>query len=130
MDEADCDIGHSLGWPRVDVLAIGLVGFEFVATELVDEESFFGILIPDFLVSSAKVILVVDEEFFQARTSNVRELDFHFCRGFGCFASLRNILFSRTGGLYHLIDGPISSAEKAFAEMIGEIVDDLGFSIG
>jgi hypothetical protein len=53
-------------------------------------------------------------------------------QNFSCFgsggshASLRNVLFSATGSLYHWVNGPVGFPVKAIDKLYGAVVDDFG----
>ena len=53
--------------------------------------------------------MIVQQQFLQARAGHVGELQLHLGRGDGGFAAFGDVLFSRTGGLHHLVDGPVTT---------------------
>ena len=130
VDEAQRDIRYYLCRSSVRESTVVFVGLFFAASEFADEERFFGVLFLNRMIASAQEILVVDEKFFETGSRDICELELYFGRGLGGFAAFRDILLPGAGGLYHLVDGAVSSTEKTLAETIGKIVDDFRFSIG
>ena len=97
--------------------------------EFADVEGFLAVLVPDGVIADAEVILVVEEEFFEAGAGDVDELQFGFGGSDGCFAAFGDVLFSGPGGLHHLVDGAVPPAEEAVGEAEGEVVDDLSLPL-
>lgn len=129
VDEAQHDICYYLCRSSVRESTVVFVGLFFPESEFADEERFFGVLFPNRMIASAQEILAVDEKFFETGSRNICELELYFCRGLGGFAAFRDILLPGASSLYHLVDGAISPMKEAVAELVGEIVDNLCFSV-
>lgn len=130
VNEANGDVGNDFGRAGFDVGFVGLVGFVILASEFADVEGFFVVFFPDAVTSCAEVVAVVFEEFFEAGSGYVGELDLGFGGGDGGFAAFYDVLFAGTGGLDHLVDGAVGFGEVLLCEVIGEVVDDFGFAVG
>jgi hypothetical protein len=80
--------------------------------------------------SHPEVIPVVIQEFFEAGTGYIGELQLGFLGGASGFTSLEEVLFAGTGGLDHLVDSSVPFAEVFVCEVEGEVIDYLGFLKG
>lgn len=129
VNEANGDVGDDFGRAGFDVGFVGLVGFVFLAAEFADVEGFFVFFFPDTVASCAEVVAVVFEEFFEAGSGYVGELDFGFGGGDGGFAAFEDVLFAGTGSLDHLVDGSVGFGEVLLCEVVGEVVDDFRFAV-
>lgn len=130
VDEADGDVGEDFRWAGVHEGAVGVEALVGRAAQLADVEGFFAVLVPDGVIADAEVILVVEEEFFEAGAGDVDELQLGFGGSDGGFAAFGDVLFSGSGGLHHLVDGAVPPAEEAVGEAEGEVVDDLSLLVG
>lgn len=98
--------------------------------KLADSEGFLGILVPLCEVADSQEVFVIGEEFFEACSRDVGELDLHFGRSGGCFRAFDDVLLAGPRRLNHLVDGAVALPEESLAEVIGEIVDNLGLLEG
>lgn len=130
VEEADCDVGNDFGGAGFAEGAVGLIGDGGGLGEFAGVGGFFGVFGPEGVGPGAEVVFVVDEEFFEAGAGDVGEFDFGFGGGSRGFAAFRDVLLAGSCGLDHLVDGAVASREEAVAEVVGEVVDDLGFLKG
>ncbi len=82
------------------------------------------------MIADAQVVAVVVEQFFEAGAGDVGELDFGLGGGERGFAGFEDVFLAGAGGLDHLVDGAVASAEVFVGEAEGDVVDDFGFLEG
>jgi len=80
---------------------------------------------PLFESALAEIIPIVAPKLFQAETRRVGKLHFDPLRGAAGSASLHNILCAAASGLDHLVVGPATSIDVAFAETNRDIEAEL-----
>lgn len=130
VDEADRDVCEGFGRTVFEEGAVGIEAFVGGFAEAAGIKGFSGVFRPLRQVAGAEEILVVDEEFFEARAGDVGEFEFGFGGGQRGFAAFGDVLFAGARGLHHLVDGAVASPEELLTKPEGEIIDDLGFSVG
>lgn len=75
VDQADCDVGNDLRRPGFEEFAKVLEGQRSLFAQAADVERFAGVFLPEGKVSGPQVVLVVVEQFLEAATSDVCEVD-------------------------------------------------------
>ncbi len=126
MDKADRNIGH-------DIRAAGFNKFPIrvkirirISTQLANEQGLPRTLFPNPEIADPQKIVVVLQQLLQTRSRNVDQLDLHLFRGSGYLSPFDDILFSRSGRLYHLVYGPVTSGKKSLTKSKRQTVNDLG----
>lgn len=84
---------------------------------------------PLFEVASAKVVFVVDKEFFEAGFCHVGEFYFRLARCGCCLIAFGYVLLAASCSLYHLVNGTVAALQIAMGEVVGDVVDDFGHGI-
>jgi hypothetical protein len=130
VDQTENRVGGGLGRGLLDIGPIGQIGPIGPIRDPADRLGRRCILGPDGQVTLAEEILVVLQQFFQARAGDARELELGLLAGRGGLAALRGVLLAAPGGLYHLIVRPRAAVDKAIAKGDRRIVDDLGRLVG
>jgi hypothetical protein len=130
VDEADGNVRKDGGRTGVEDNAVEFESLRGFAAEASDVEGLAGVFVPNGKVAGAKVVEIVVEEFLQAGAGDAGELDLGLFGSAPGFAAFENILFARTSGLDHLVDGTVAFPEEFVSEPEGEVVDDFGLLEG
>src|SRR5436190_5798795 len=119
INQAKGDVGYGFWRTSLHKFAVKLICLRGFAANCADKLSFFGILGPNGEVPSAKKIFVIVQQFFEAGSGNVGELDFGFFGGGAGLAAFEDVLFAGASGLDHLIDGTVAFGQKFVREAEG-----------
>ena len=130
VDQADGNIGDHFGRAGFHERAVKLVGLRDFAPEPADIEGFLGVFVPFGVFAHAEVIAVIVEQFFEAGTAHVGELDLGFLGSGGRLAAFQDVLFAGPGGLHHLVVGAGFLAYEAVAEMERGIIHHQRLLVG
>ena len=124
MDKGDAEVGdllivhalHHFSIVGSELFATGVLAHLFVARM---EAA------PLFEVASAKVIFVVDKEFFEAGFCHVGE--FYLCLArCGCsLIAFGYVLLAASCSLYHLVNGTVAALQIAMGEVVGDVINNL-----
>jgi hypothetical protein len=125
VDQAEGDVCYDFGGAVLAKRTEILVAYAGTSSKTTHIYGLAAVFVPDSELSSPKEIVVVAQQFFKAAPCDVRELYLCLLRSSRRFAALHYVLFSGSSCLDHLIDCTVSLPEKAPAELIGHIEDDL-----
>jgi hypothetical protein len=130
VNQTDRYIRNYLKWAGLAEFAIVFIGHMRIAVKAPNKSGLAAIFFPEWKVPNPKYIAIVGQQFLQACACNTDQLDFHLFGSAGRLAAFHDILFPRSGGLDHLINRAIRFSKKPLTKPIGEIVNNLGLSIG
>jgi hypothetical protein len=130
VNEADGNVGDHLRRAGFHKLAVKFKRMWSLAAQPSHELRLFGVLVPNDMVTHAKVVAIVGEQFFETRPAHARELNLGFLRSERGFAAFEDVLFPGARGLDHLVHRAVAFAEILVREPKGEVVNDFGFLVG
>ena len=112
------------------VLGIGEPVRRFGGDDLVAQSADLGgfgtVFRPQWQVAMTQKILVIEQQFFQARAGHVGEFQLRFAAHSASAIAFRDVLPAAAGCLHHLVMRAAAPVDEAFAEMVRAVVDERG----